>query len=55
MNVNCLWKKDGIVKVDSEDIRKIWTDNMEKLLNKENILDHEVDSEADEGSRMYFN
>ena len=49
VNVNCLRDKSGKVVVDSEEIKRIWKDYMERLLNEENIWDKEVDCSVKEG------
>ena len=35
--------------MNTDGIKRIWKDYMEKLLNEENILDQNVDSDANEG------
>ena len=42
MNVNCLRNKNRKVVVDGEGIKAIWKEYMEKLLNEENVRDHNV-------------
>ena len=39
----------GKVEVDSEGIKTIWKEYMEKLLNEENIWDQSADSDAKDG------
>ena len=49
VNVNCLKDKSGRVVIDNEEIKRIWKDYMEHLLNEENIWDREVDCSVKEG------
>ena len=48
-NVNCLRSGNGKVIVNGEDVKTIWKDYMEKLLNEENIWDQDVTCEVKEG------
>ena len=49
VNVNCLRNKAGKVVVDTEEMKKVWKDYMEQLLNEENVWDQKVDSNVKEG------
>ena len=49
LDVNCLKDNTGKIVFDSNKIKGIWKDYMEKLLNEENVWDNETVCEKTEG------
>ena len=50
VGVICLEDESGAVKVNVDNIKKIWKEHMEKLMNLENVWSDSIDASKVEGA-----